>query len=214
MRSRWRLEGHPLFNVHLLLMERYIKQYIDMGGPEIEKDVVRARIVLGENGEVFKADYGWGHPNDMNVDDGESDGSVDQTEKDMESIDDDNQGQGKESAAKDKKVDNWDMFLCKDGWMKQGEWIEEKKTRKRAYDKVMEKDEKDDDGGDDEDEEDEEDSDDDMSKYDDDGNPLRSEHKMLQGVNKQHVEPHQGNCAGSVEQWYYAAAVVIFLVQD
>jgi 2OG-Fe(II) oxygenase superfamily len=213
------LEGRPLFKVHLLLMERYIKQYIDMGGPEIEKDEVRARIVLGENGEVYKADYGWGQPNDMNVDDEESDGSVDLTKGDTENDDDDNKGQGKDNTAKNTKVGNWNMFLSKDGWMKQGEWIEEAKNLKRAYDEAM-KDE-DDKGGDNEEEEDEEeeeeeeeDSDDDMSKYDDDGNPLRSEHKMFRGVNKQHVEPHQGNCAGSVEQWYYAAAIVLSVAKD
>jgi 2OG-Fe(II) oxygenase superfamily len=181
-------DGRPLFKVHLLLMERYVKKYIDMGGPEISKDEVRARIVLNQNGVVCKADYGRSGPNDLWT-------PSNCWRTDKEDDDDDDVGDEKELDEEDKNIENWDMFLRNDGWMKQDGWVATEKEQKGSEDEEDEYDEDYDDG------------------YDE-GNPSRWEHKMFSGMNKEFVEPHQGNCAGSVEQWYYASAVVISLAKD
>jgi hypothetical protein len=109
-----------------------------------------------------------------------------------EYVDDATTGQGKDDA-KDNDLGNWNMFLHKDGWMKQGRWIEKANNLESGEMREM---------------------DSEFEDHDNDCNPWRSGHGMFRGINKQHVEPHHGNCPGSVEQWYYAAAVVISLAKD
>jgi hypothetical protein len=121
---------------------------------------------------------------------------------------------GDKEDAKDKKVENWNMFMRKDGWMKQDGWVMNVERDSMEEVQKNEKGNDCDEGEEDhEEEEDNDESEDNGSSYDDDGNPLGSEHKMFRGANKQYVEPHQGNSAGSVEQWYYAAAVVVSLAK-
>jgi 2OG-Fe(II) oxygenase superfamily len=241
-------EGRPLFEVHLLLMERYVYQYFGED-PKTDVDKVRARLVLGQNGVVYKADYGWYEPpKDLESEyELESDESVDhleprmyeddqESDKDLEEesyseddgsySDEDNgyledameQDRGKtkgatesmtESTAKVKddkdddmdvdlekesneKVENWNMRLHKDGWLKLERVADAKNVKGAVRDET----------------------DDEESVYDFHGNPLRPEHKMFRGMNKRYIEPHYGNSAGTMEQWYYTAAVVISLAKD
>jgi hypothetical protein len=38
--------------------------------------------------------------------------------------------------------------------------------------------------------------------------------RFNRGMNKRHIEPQYENAAGTMKQWYYAAAVVISLAKD
>jgi hypothetical protein len=135
--------GCPLFQVHLLMMERYIHNCMEYDYWE-KQDEVYPRMVLDRDGNKVEA------------------------------------------------KEEWVMYMDEeDGWLKPRTWF------CRAF------------------EDDSRSPDPEFDYSDNDPKvPISTKFHMFRGPGKEEVEPHQGNCGAYVEQWYYAAAVLVSPMVD